>query len=196
LVSKVFLRISSFCFVITRETVWRDVNPDGWHFITPGHVTTGSTDLHRSVVSQNYEMVESDLERDPSAVNAKDSNGWTPLHEAVLRESQDIVTLLVEEGAADINAFTDAGRTVLGVALEHQGFDHPIVDLLLSLEATTEAHMFAAEQDYDMLKETLERQPLLAYFEDAGGWTPLHEAVLKPSEAIVRLLIEHGSSKF
>jgi ankyrin repeat protein len=180
------------CLVITRETVWRDGNPDGWHL---SHVTMGGTDLHRSVVGQVYEMVQDVLEQDPSMVDAKDSNGWTPLHEAVARESEDIVKLLVEDGDADVNAFNDEGRTVLGVALEYHGIDHPMVDLLLSLEATTEAHVFAAEQNYDMLKECLERQPLFANFEDVSGWTPLHEAVREPSEAIVRLLIEKGSGK-
>jgi ankyrin repeat protein len=163
---------------------------------TPDQVPEGGvTDMHHSVVAQDYEMVEHNLEHDPRMVHAKDSNGWTPLHEAVVRQSQDIVNLLVHEGDADVNEFTNDGITVLGLAIEIHGVDHPMVELLLSFEAITEAHAFVAAQYYDMLEDCLERQPLLASFKDFNGWTPLHQAVILPSEAIVRLLIEEGSGK-
>ena len=141
-------------------------------------------------------MVEMDLEQDPSMANATDSNGWTPLHEAVILESEDIVNLLVQKGGADVNALNYFGRTPLSIAVEKKGIDHPMVEVLRTLGATTEAHFYAIGQNYDRLRECLERQPSLANVMDSSGWPPLHEAVRQPSEAIVRLLIEFGSGKY
>ncbi|CAB9518512.1 Ankyrin Repeat [Seminavis robusta] len=58
---------------------------------------------------------------------------------------------------------------------------------------TTEAHRVATKQDYGLLNKILEADPSLANAKDGNGWTPLHEAVIATSEAIVELLIESGA---
>ena len=58
---------------------------------------------------------------------------------------------------------------------------------------TTEAHRIAIKQDYALLMKILDLDPALANTKDDNGWTPLHEAVLRNSEAIIELLIESGA---
>ncbi|CAB9496503.1 Ankyrin Repeat [Seminavis robusta] len=57
----------------------------------------------------------------------------------------------------------------------------------------TEAHRIATKEDYGLLNKILDADPSLANAKDVNGWTPLHEAVIKSSEAIVELLIESGA---
>ena len=65
--------------------------------------------------------------------------------------------------------------------------------LLESLGAVTNAHVHVAAQDYEKLKMILDKEPWLVNAQDANGWTPLHEAALRPSESIVSLLVEMGA---
>jgi ankyrin repeat protein len=58
---------------------------------------------------------------------------------------------------------------------------------------TTEAHRIAIKQDYALLAKVLEVDPHSANAKDDNGWTPLHEATLRSSEAIIELLIESGA---
>jgi ankyrin repeat protein len=58
---------------------------------------------------------------------------------------------------------------------------------------TTEAHHMASKQDYGLLMKILEAHEEYANAKDKNGWTPLHEAVVGNSEAIVELLVEKGS---
>jgi ankyrin repeat protein len=94
---------------------------------------------------------------------------------------------------SDINAATNNGESVLGLATDHHEAIHPIVALLQDLGAITDAHVHVVEQDYTKLKTSLEKKPWLVNAQDANGWTPLHEAVVRQSEAIVNLLVEMGA---
>jgi ankyrin repeat protein len=94
---------------------------------------------------------------------------------------------------SDINAVTNAGQSVLGLATEHHEANHPIVTLLQQLGAATDAHVHVVAQDYTRLKESLEKEPWLVNAQDANGWTPLHEAVVRQEESIVSLLVEMGA---
>jgi ankyrin repeat protein len=58
---------------------------------------------------------------------------------------------------------------------------------------STETHRIAIKQDYALLSKILEVDPESSNAKDINGWTPLHEAVLRSSEAIIELLIESGA---
>jgi len=117
-----------------QDPVWREANPGGWTIMETEDFTTGSSEAHRIAIKQDYGLLMKILDNDDNLANHADANGWTPLHEAVRGNSEAIIELLVENGA-DVNAETIHGQTVLSLATEYKGADHPMVALLKSLGA-------------------------------------------------------------
>lgn len=69
-------------------------------------------------------------------LHKKDVNGWQPIHEAARGGHLDIVEMLIQHGA-DVNERVNfgSGQTVLKLALDSHGRDHPLIDYLLGLGA-------------------------------------------------------------
>jgi hypothetical protein len=81
------------------------------HIFNP---VTGSTSLHRAVVSRRLDVVTFLLEHGASP-NSREFNGQTPLHAAVLGDYCEIAKVLLEKGA-DILALT-VDKTPIEMAL-------------------------------------------------------------------------------
>ena len=84
-------------------------------------------------------------------LNAPDTNGWTPLHEAVRAGQTDIVYYLVEEAGLDVNQFTHQGSgwTILSLALENHGSDHPLTRMLQTLVQESNDLTAESEEEQD-----------------------------------------------
>ncbi len=69
-------------------------------------------------------------------LHKKDGNGWQPIHEAARGGHVDVVEMLILHGA-NVNERVNfgSGQTVLGLALESHGRDHPMIDYLLGMGA-------------------------------------------------------------
>ncbi|KAL7467460.1 hypothetical protein ACHAXS_007706 [Conticribra weissflogii] len=73
---------------------------------------------------------------DKKMLHKKDGNGWQPIHEAARGGHVDVVEMLILHGA-NVNERVNfgSGQTVLGLALESHGRDHPMIDYLLGMGA-------------------------------------------------------------
>lgn len=114
------------------EIRWRRSHP------SPQKAYTGQTEAHSAAAMGDLESLIKIIEKKKDMVHKKDVNGWTPIHEAARGGHVEVVRTLVERGA-DVNQVTgltgEGGQSVLHLAIEHHGEDHPLVDYLMSLGA-------------------------------------------------------------
>ncbi|KAL7467461.1 hypothetical protein ACHAXS_007707, partial [Conticribra weissflogii] len=77
-----------------------------------------------------YAKVNKDL------LHKKDVNGWQPIHEAARGGHVDVLELLILHGA-NVNERVDfgSGKSVLDLAIDSHGRNHPIIDYLLGMGA-------------------------------------------------------------
>jgi hypothetical protein len=93
--------------------------------------TTGS-ELTHLLASYGFLIdLRSYVERQPSLVYTRDTDGWTMLHEAAAGGHIAVVDYLLSKGA-NLDAETYMGATALDLAEEKIGPDSPIVHYLLS----------------------------------------------------------------
>ena len=93
---------------------------------TPAHLAAHRGDARR---------VEEAINKEKGHLHAKDTNGWTPLHEAARGGHEDVVRLLVDRGAR-IDAKERTGKTPLDWSIKANGKDHPVSQLLASLDGS------------------------------------------------------------
>jgi ankyrin repeat protein len=114
------------------ELRWRRSHP------SKQSVYTGQTEAHSAAAMGDLESLLKVIDEKKDMVHKKDVNGWTPIHEAARAGHVEVVRTLVERGA-DVNQVTgltgEGGQSVLHLAIQHHGEDHPLVDYLLSLDA-------------------------------------------------------------
>ena len=128
-------------------------------------------------------------------VNVQNAAGGTPLIEAVYNNHADTVKLLLEKGA-DPNVRKTDGATALGFAQKYP----PIVELLKAKGAKTVSNpaldneLMAAANKGDLAKvKDLVEKGAYPNFHDAGGSTPLIEAVYGGHAEVVKFLLEKGA---
>jgi prolyl 4-hydroxylase len=115
---------------------WHQTHPTGQKSKQKSF-TTGSTTAHTLAREGSVAQLEREIQRKKSLVNSKDENGWTPLHEGIRSGHVEVVRLLVENGA-DVNATTygNGGNALWWAKQTHQD-DHPIIQFLESIGATS-----------------------------------------------------------
>jgi ankyrin repeat protein len=125
------------------------------------------------------------------------------MYAAVRHVRVDVATYLAERGV-DVHARVFNGATLLHWA--YYVGSQPLIDLLLALGAnplaedgtfgcTPRAFAICAPARLGSVAEVAQRlaaDPSLATINEGRG-TPLHEAARAGSEAVVRLLLEHGA---
>jgi len=96
--------------------------------------SSGNGIFHRAAQRGDLDALREAVDNGHSdLLRVADSNGWTPLHEAVRAGHVDIVEYLVREVAGiDVHEVTNQGDgwSLLSLALEHLGRDHPIFRIL------------------------------------------------------------------
>ena len=141
------------------------------------------TALHLAVGTENPEIVQMILERNPE-VDARNTQGQTPLHTASSHRNPVVVQLLLDHGA-DPHVRDDEGKTTLDVA-GSLGVSRILVKLNVS---QTCAFLTAAD-----CGDPEQMQLLLGYGASAdvrGDWglTPLHLAAARGRLGAVRFLV-------
>jgi prolyl 4-hydroxylase len=116
------------------EANWRRNHPSGY-VAKESSFTTGSTIAHIAAQHGQLDTLKSELEKQKSLVDALDENGWTALHEGARGGHLEVVKYLIESGA-NVNATTgDTGGTVLWWAKQVLDEDHPVIQLLQTMNA-------------------------------------------------------------
>lgn len=129
--------------------------------------------LHLAALKGSDRMVEVLLQQGLDC-NEKDSDGRTPLMHAVIRGHEAVARILVAHGAS-LSAVDKDARSVLHWAALYRRDE--LLKMLLERRGS-------CANDGDKLD-------IDAY--DDSGWTPLHMAIHKDSEAAVRMLLEAGA---
>jgi len=114
------------------ETKWRQQHPLG------NENFTGQTEAHSAAREGDVGYILEIIDKKKDMVHTKDVNGWAPIHEATRGGHLEVVRTLVEKGGADVNILTglnEEGESVLHMAIETHGEDHPLVDYLNSIGA-------------------------------------------------------------
>lgn len=123
--------------------------------------------ITNAAVNGNREELKILLDKEPSLLNAFNSDGWTPLHLACYFGQVDSAKLLLSLGAdIHVKAKNPNENMPLHAAVANKQIH--AVDLLLNNGADVNA-------------------------KQSGGWTSLHEASLLGDERMVKLLIENGA---
>lgn len=120
--------------------------------------------ITNAAVNGESEEIKALLNKEPSLLNAFNSDGWTPLHLACYFGQMDSAKLLLSLGAdVHIKAKNSNENMPLHAAVANKQIQ--AVDLLLTKGANVNA-------------------------KQSGGWTSLHEASLLGDENMIKLLIE------
>ncbi|MBU8851466.1 MULTISPECIES: ankyrin repeat domain-containing protein [Priestia] len=123
--------------------------------------------ITNAAVNGESEEIKALLNKEPSLLNAFNSDGWTPLHLACYFGQMDSAELLLSLGAdIHIQAKNSNENMPLHAAVANKQIQ--AVDLLLTKGADVNA-------------------------KQSGGWTSLHEASLLGDETMIKLLIEKGA---
>ncbi|CAL1682578.1 unnamed protein product [Lasius platythorax] len=151
--------------------------------------TPSNTPLHFAVLNGDIEIVKLLLDSDAN-IDAKNQYGRTPFHNAVENKKMEIIELLLNRGA-DVNARNSNSITPLHLAVE-KGNNEEIIKLLLSRGANVDAKGYLQNVEH-LLKHGAHVNS--AYTSTSReGYTPLHLAVEKGSEEIIKLLLSRGAN--
>ena len=113
------------------------------------------------------ERIREILQRDASAVNTPNTDGWTPLHLAAFYGRREAATVLLDHGA-DVAAASTNGMANQLLHAAAAGRHLSLVELLLAHGADPNARQH-------------------------GGWTPLQAAAQHGDAAMIRVLLAHGA---
>jgi hypothetical protein len=118
---------------------WLIENPDGWNKPSPAFPAQPSDqpEGHYAAAIGDYYRLTELAQEDPQSLHRKDFNGWLPIHEATRSGHTEIVELLIQHGAEKDarTGLSDNGSSLLNMALEFHGEDHPLTAFLLSIGA-------------------------------------------------------------
>lgn len=123
--------------------------------------------ITNAAVNGESEEIKALLNKEPSLLNAFNSDGWTPLHLACYCGQVDSAKLLLSLGA-DIDAKAKNPNESMPLHAAVANKQIQAVDLLLTKGADVNA-------------------------KQSGGWTSLHEASLLGDKNMIKLLIEKGA---
>ena len=123
--------------------------------------------ITNAAVNGESEEIRDLLNKEPSLLNAFNSDGWTPLHLACYFGQVDSAKLLLSLGA-DLHAKAKNPNENMPLHAAVANKQIQAVDLLLTKGADVNA-------------------------KQSGGWTSLHEASLLGDENMIKLLIEKGA---
>jgi len=114
------------------EMKWKKSHPTG------SKSDSGQTAAHDAAKRGDVENILSIIDKKKHLVHRKDVNGWAPIHEATRNGHIEIVKTLIEKGGANVNELTglnNDGESILHMAFQTHGADHPLVDYLNSIGA-------------------------------------------------------------
>jgi ankyrin repeat protein len=124
-------------------------------------------DLFNACAAGKTEVVLAELDRDPTLLESRSSDGWTPLHLAAFFGHAELAKGLLNRGAPiDAVSANPMRNTPLHAATA--GRNAQLVSLLLEQGADANARQH-------------------------GGWTALQSAAQSGCLAIARSLVEHGA---
>ena len=124
-------------------------------------------DLFGLCVAGRVADVLTELDRNPSALEAHSSDGWTPLHLAAFFGHRDLADALLDRGA-DVNARSTNSMKNTPLHAAAAGRQAEVMRLLLSRGADPNATQH-------------------------GGWTALQSAAQNGDREMVELLLAHGA---
>lgn len=166
------------------------------------------SDLHTACRLGDLALITALLAKRPEAVNERDEGtGWAPLYRSVICQQAATVRLLLRLGA-DPDATYKLGETALHHAAE-QGYLDIAKELLKAganpniqqkgthyAEGDTPLHKAASGGYADLVRLLLDAKANPNLSNQTFGRTPLHYAVESRSEAVVKLLVQHGACPF
>lgn len=122
-------------------------------------------DIFGLCVAGRIDAVTAEIDRDPSLLQARSSDGWTPLHLAAFFGHSGLANALLDRGAdANARSTNQMKNTPLHAAAA--GRQVELVRILLTREADPNARQ-------------------------RGGWTALHSAAQTGDLEIIQLLLSH-----
>lgn len=120
------------------EEEWREENEEEWHENDEVTFETGTTEAHDAAQAGDLNLILKISETNPEYLTHKDSLGWEPIHEGSRSGHTDVVELLVSLGAnPDEITNNGTGGTALYWAEESNGSNHPVVEFLKSIGASS-----------------------------------------------------------
>ncbi len=124
-------------------------------------------DIFQACVAGETQAVLSEIDRDPTLLEKRSSDGWTPLHLAAFFGRPELATALLDRGAqVDARSTNAMKNTPLHAAAA--GGHAELVDLLVKRGADPNA-------------------------QQEGGWTALHSAAQAGNREMVSVLVANGA---
>jgi len=142
----------------------------------------GQTALHRAVAANDLSLVAQLLSQDPPAdVNAVDRDGWTPLHHAISLPNLLLIFALLEREEIELNLVSRDGSSIV----------HYLARFSPSLLSCSKQEY---EDTMDRLFEKLKAKGANMSFSNTNGETPLHQAIMRGLDYVVKWLLELGAN--
>jgi ankyrin repeat protein len=94
-------------------------------------------EINHAAAQNDFNMIQSILEKDANAIHRADKNGWQAIHEAVRSGHTKMVKFLINSGA-DMGAKTGNGGSPLWWAKRTLARGHPTISYLESIGAPEE----------------------------------------------------------
>ncbi|HZQ51466.1 MAG TPA: ankyrin repeat domain-containing protein [Bryobacteraceae bacterium] len=124
-------------------------------------------DVFQACVAGETQAVLSEIDRDPTLLEKRSSDGWTPLHLAAFFGHSELATALLDRGA-QVDARSTNGMKNTPLHAAAAGGHADLVDLLAKRGADPNAHQ-------------------------EGGWTALHSAAQAGNREMVSVLVANGA---
>ncbi|MFA5192155.1 MAG: ankyrin repeat domain-containing protein, partial [Verrucomicrobiia bacterium] len=134
------------------------------------------------------------LQSRPDVVSMKDEHGRTALHNGVASQNKDAVELLLSYCAND-HVRDEKGETPLEIA--QRAGSPAIVDLLQKYNAMKRGsaiHDAIHHQDMAQVKKLLASRPMVVNEIDPSGRSPLHTALSRNNNEMLKLLLDHHAN--
>jgi len=164
-----------------------------------------------AVIRGHMDIVKMLLEYPEIDVNIEDARGNIPLYHAIYNKHRDVLELLLNHPTTDVNKVAN-DSTPLKCAIEFASKDlvqliltHPDLDVNKETKRNTQEGYstaitplgFAIEKDFKEALQLLLDHPSIDVNKKDGleELSPLHRAMAKNQEDVVRLLLAHNSLK-